>query len=57
MQDSVSHLGSALATGADLDGDFLDKWATSLDERIGSDEVTERIRRAQQQAPRRGLQK
>ena len=44
-------------SGNKLDKPYIDKWATSLDESIGSDEVTERIRRAQQQAQRRGLKK
>lgn len=44
-------------SGSKLDKPYIDKWATSLDDSIGSDEVTERIRRAQQQAQRRGLKK
>lgn len=44
-------------SGSKLDKSYIEKWARSLDESIGSDEVTERIKRAQQQAQRRSLKK
>ena len=44
-------------SGSKLDTAYIQKWAKSLDESIGSDEVTERIKRAQQQAQRRSLKK
>ncbi len=40
-------------SGSKLDKPYIEKWARSLDESIGSDEVTERIKRAQ----RRSLKK
>ena len=40
-------------SGSKLDKPYIEKWASSLDESIGSDEVTERIKRAQ----RRSLKK
>ena len=37
-------------SGSKLDKPYIEKWASSLDESIGSDEVTERIKRAQQRS-------
>lgn len=44
-------------SGSKVDKPYIDKWAASLDESIGRDEVTERIQRAQQQAQRRSSKK
>lgn len=44
-------------SGSKLDTTYIEKWASALDESLGSDEVAARIERAQQQAQRRSPKK
>ncbi|HMU40713.1 MAG TPA: nucleotidyltransferase [Pseudomonadota bacterium] len=44
-------------SGRKVDKPYIDKWAASLDESLGSDEVRGRIQLAQQQVQRRSLKK